>query len=876
MKLSIIFFVCILSIFNINSQNIIALQSFETSGDTWLPIEFSTPPCHNRNDIWDYSTHISGIFPSDQNQFWGIRNLDGSCGGNDFETITLPNIDISSFSNVIFSFDYYAIGFDNNDELKYELFFDEISQGEVIIVQGTSGPIDNTNGWITEIVNIPATITNVRVILSAKNDEINDRGAFDNVRLEESVSDNDCFDAINLTVGYNNTENVVSGNNSGATDSGELPIPNCANYDGNDVWYTAIVPESGILTVETLDAGSSIDTGIAIYTGSCGALAQIDCDDNSGNGVYSLINLTNQPSTTIYIRVWNKKNSSPGNFNIVAYTTLCPFTTTWTNSMWDNGTPNLYTTAIINGNYDTAIHGVFESCNCLINEGTTLNIRAADNLIVHNDLVLNGTLEVRNEASFLMTNNTANISITGILNVHKTSAPFNQYDYTYWSSPIIDETIGSALSTSIPNRIYEFNTAIYNELTTNGWTAVGGSTIMKPGTGYIAMGPTIGIFPQTQEVIFSGDVNNGTIQAPINLSADDSKDYEDWNLIGNPYPSGLNADLLLSNPLNTPVVGGSIYFWTHNTERNTNAGEQDYNSNDYATYTYGTGGVAASSGGEKPTGIIASCQSFFIDGITTGNITFNNAMRVATDNNQFFRTPETKYSGNEKDKIWLNLSSDKGAFNQLLIGFIEGATDAVDRSFDGLKFGGGWVSFYSIVEDKNLAVQGKSPLFDDVIVRLGFSSYLNEGEILKIGIAKTDGKLNTNEFDIFLKDKLLNTIHDLKAKDYEFLINEKGVFNNRFELIINKSNVLNIEDEIVNNQLLINNLEDHLTVSALNNAIISSFKAYDMLGKLIINESPNKNQFEFNIEHLSKGNVLLINAVLDNDKTIFKKVIILK
>jgi hypothetical protein len=251
-------------------------------------------------------------------------------------------------------------------------------------------------------------------------------------------------------------------------------------------------------------------------------------------------------------------------------------------------------------------------------------------------------------------------------------------------------------------------------------------------------------------------------------------------------------------------------------------------------------------------------------------------MRVATDNNQFFRTPETKYSGNEKDKIWLNLSSDKGAFNQLLIGFIEGATDAVDRSFDGLKFGGGWVSFYSIVEDKNLAVQGKSPLFDDVIVQLGFSSYLNEGEILKIGIAKTDGKLNTNEFDIFLKDKLLNTIHDLKATDYEFLINEKGVFNNRFELIINKSNVLNIEDEIVNNQLLINNLEDKLTVSTLNNAIISSFKAYDMLGRLIINESPNKNQFEFNIEHLSKGNVLLINAVLDNDKTIFKKVIILK
>jgi hypothetical protein len=34
-----------------------------------------------------------------------------------------------------------------------------------------------------------------------------------------------------------------------------------------------------------------------------------------------------------------------------------------------------------------------------------------------------------------------------------------------------------------------------------------------------------------------------------------------------------------------------------------------------------------------------------------------------------------------------------------------------------------------------------------------------------------------------LKDNLLEIIHDLNEGDYEFIINEKGVFNNRFELI---------------------------------------------------------------------------------------------
>ena len=48
-----------------------------------------------------------------------------------------------------------------------------------------------------------------------------------------------------------------------------------------------------------------------------------------------------------------------------------------------------------------------------------------------------------------------------------------------------------------------------------------------------------------------------------------------------------------------------------------------------------------------------------------------------------------------------------------------------------------------------------------------------------------------------------------------------------------------------------------------------------MLGKLIIDESPNESQFHSNIHHISKGTVLLINVVLDNDETIVKKVIII-
>ncbi|MDH5415190.1 MAG: hypothetical protein OEW87_13725, partial [Flavobacteriaceae bacterium] len=700
MKISILFFIFVLSVFNINSQNTIAIQSFENSGDTWIPLTFSTPPCSNNNDIWNYSTSLPGITASHGNHFWGIQDLDGSCGGTGFESILFPNVNISSFSNVIFSFDYNARNFDNNEDLKYELFYDDVSQGEVIVVNGVRGRRDNTNGWKTEKVSIPGSITNVKVILSAKCNRGNERAGFDNVKLAEASIDScegseplivyangassgneisadtstaspsnmsntscdsytsnenldlfytftvpvgqtsvnvltsgangntinvavwdacngneiicqnnnsslhqltgltagstyilqvwhddfnagpfiialetppppptndDCFNATTLTVGNAKTENVVTSTNENSSDSGVLPRPSCAFYNGNDVWFTAQVPPSGILTVETLSAGSSIDTGLAIYTGTCDNLTQVACDDDSGPGLYSTINLTGFPNTTVYIRVWAYGNRSSGSFNIVAYTPLCPFNTSWSGSSWNNGIPNSYTSVEITSDYDTAVNGSFESCDCKVNNAT-VNIRANNHITVHNDLNVSGLLEVRNNGSLVMTNDLGLVTVTGNLNVHRTTAPFNQFDYMYWSSPTSNETIGSALATSIPNRIYQFNTASYDENAQNsGWTQVALNSTMFPGVGYIAMGPTTGTFPQTQDVIFDGIVNNGIIEVPIKLSQDANNKDDDWNLIGNPYPSAIDADILLSDPLNTNIVGGTIYLWTHNT-----------------------------------------------------------------------------------------------------------------------------------------------------------------------------------------------------------------------------------------------------------------------------------------------------------------------
>ena len=77
----------------------------------------------------------------------------------------------------------------------------------------------------------------------------------------------------------------------------------------NDVWYSVVVPNSGSLTIETQAAPGSLmtDTVISIYSGTCGSLVEIGCDDDSSPGTdfFSLESLTGlTPGTTIYVGVW--------------------------------------------------------------------------------------------------------------------------------------------------------------------------------------------------------------------------------------------------------------------------------------------------------------------------------------------------------------------------------------------------------------------------------------------------------------------------------------------------------------------------------------------------------------------------------------------
>ena len=135
--------------------------------------------------------------------------------------------------------------------------------------------------------------------------------------LSLAQSDDPCG-APALTVGASCSYATYT--NATATASAGVPAPGCASYSGGDVWFTITVPASGDVTVD-LSQGVITDGGMAIYSGTCGSLSLVECDDDdSPNGLMPMIALTGQtPGATLWVRVWEYGNNNNGTFDICAY-----------------------------------------------------------------------------------------------------------------------------------------------------------------------------------------------------------------------------------------------------------------------------------------------------------------------------------------------------------------------------------------------------------------------------------------------------------------------------------------------------------------------------------------------------------------------------
>lgn len=192
------------------------------------------------------------------------------------------------------------------------------------------GCADNVVGYTPQTESItlttltPGTQYHIRAIgtrsTSAANFSVN-------LCVRSPVKNDDPTGATALTTPTNSCSYIgASLINATKTTCGGISNPSCGSYGSSsvDVWFSVEVPASGDLFLQTLNGGAA-DLGMATYTGTpCSSLTEIGC--SAGNPEETISNnpsiyvTSATPSSTVYVRVWNKDATSLGTFSICATT----------------------------------------------------------------------------------------------------------------------------------------------------------------------------------------------------------------------------------------------------------------------------------------------------------------------------------------------------------------------------------------------------------------------------------------------------------------------------------------------------------------------------------------------------------------------------
>ncbi len=566
---------------------------------------------------------------------------------------------------------------------------------------------------------------------------------------------------------------------------------------------------------------------------------------------------------------------------------------TWEDqSSWVNGTL-LYTpgsTRVINGNVVKIDWNIVETNNevtitnsditvlGLFVESDQINVDNDHGLTVTHVLDLQGSLDLKGESQLIQTTDSDLLeTTTGFLERDQQGTGVT-FDYNYWSSPVSRTinnttnngyTIGGNLKdgTLIDNpRNLNFTSTnvrdgapgnattaatisgrwlyAYRDLTSNtysNWEYVGATGLLNAGEGFTMKGTGAA---GEQNYVFVGKPNNGN----IDLDIDAGNDY----LIGNPYPSALDAHEFISD---NPHLDGTLYFWEHwggNTHvlANYQGGYAMYNfSGGVPNATVGTSNPDVNQGGiatKRPERFVPVAQGFFVTGVSDGTIRFRNDQRQfvteASGNSLFVSAPGNSSSSSAFDdynsfndnrpKIRIGFASPSTIYRQVLLTVDPNATLGYDNAFDGLQIDQQREDMAFVLGNENLSIQGINSI--DPSVELPLMIKLQASGSFTIKLDDVQNVDPTQQ--IFLKDNVLNTYTDLMNGDYNSPTLSAGINDTRFSIVFTDPTTLSNEEVNISvNDLVVYtpNNTDTLNVKKGTDIAIDTITITNMLGQQV-------------------------------------------
>lgn len=492
----------------------------------------------------------------------------------------------------------------------------------------------------------------------------------------------------------------------------------------------------------------------------------------------------------------------------------------------------------ISATQDTALPNVFTAKKGLKNTG--------------------GTVILENNANLLqdaIVNNSGNITAQRSAKLKFESV--SKADYNYWSSPVINQKLlyntATPLITSFSpgtpnNRIFEYKES-------NDTFVATANPVFVAGKGYAIRaengqnGSTYTADGIAKTFEFVGEPNNGDVSTPSLAYSNATHGY---NLVGNPYPSIIDFNLLHS--ANSDLIGSTAYFWTNviYTPSQQGSSSTGYTGSNYATFN-GVGGVSAGGSSLEPTKYIKTGQGFIVQAKKAGQLNFTNAMRQ-TGISPFFNNKVD----DEKNRFWVTLVTPSDMTNTILIGYVEGATNGFEKDYDAPILVNGSDSFYSVLGNEKLVIQGKSNSFSsDDIISVGAKYY--ETGIHKIQLKKKEGIFNGNQ-NVYLKDKLLNKVVNLSNGDYTFQTT-KGTTDTRFEIVYKEDAVLGIGSDLKSDFVVYRDGNDFVIKSS---KTLGKIEVYDAAGRMVVAQKTTDKILRLNASTLAEG-MFIIKAENSGD-----------
>lgn len=482
------------------------------------------------------------------------------------------------------------------------------------------------------------------------------------------------------------------------------------------------------------------------------------------------------------------------------------------------------------GNWDTNVVPVLATNVIIPSAPANQPVIAANGRISMNDLTIaaGASLEIASEGSLIVAG-TATGDITYNLGVpdtnwYLTSSPFvgAQYNDTW-------VTANSVIISGIGNRgISTYDNTTPNATTKHWRYFTGGTTeSFTAGIGHALKRTALGNFK------FTGTFPTTDVVSSI------SQSDNNWNLLGNPYPSYLDVSAFIST--NTAAISGAfqaIYIWT------------------------GTANASVTAGYLRPG------QGFFINAnVSSGTIqTLETMQSHQTD-------VASKKEGN--GSITLKIS-DNTSTKETQINYLDGKTKGLDPAFDIGLFDGASSNlklYTRLVEDyEEIAFETQAlpnADFDTMVIPLGIKAAAGKE------ITFSAEALNLPaDVEVFLEDKQTSVFARLDEVNSEYTVTLSESLNGIGRFYVHTSaSVLEVSNEdLLAISMHSSNKKIYFSGLPLG---LTKVKVYDVLGKIVLEKSITATTKFISADNLNSGNVYIVRLSSEKGK-MDKKIILNK